>query len=217
MTAPHPPLDAPGLAAHNDRYLHLAKGKFNWQITACLALLLALVLAVALAYEYGQRKEYAYVVEIDELGVARYVREMPAQESHPPYVIQAQVAQFIKEIRTVTTDRVAFTQQLNASYATCLKDAQQYIKNYYDDVKPLELIEKGVSIFPQKIEVTPLSQTQYRVHWVEQRVQQGTVLEESRWEATVGVELTHPAELTHAQRQRNPLGVWFSYVSWFKA
>ena len=34
MTAHHPLLDAPGLAAHNDRSLHLAKGKFNWRVTA---------------------------------------------------------------------------------------------------------------------------------------------------------------------------------------
>jgi hypothetical protein len=34
MTARHPLLDAPGLAAHNDRSLPLAKGRFNWQVTA---------------------------------------------------------------------------------------------------------------------------------------------------------------------------------------
>src|SRR5215471_9255213 len=217
MAVTHPLLDAPGIAAHNDRYLSLAKGKFNWQVTACLTLLLAMILAVALAYQYGQRKEYAYVVEIDELGVARYVRELPTQDIHTPYVIQAQVAQFIKDIRTVTTDRVAFTQQLNASYATCLKNVRQYIKIYYDEVKPLELIDKGVSIFPQKIDVAPLSATQYRAHWVEQRVQHGGVVEEAWWEATVGVELTHPADLTQEQRQRNPLGVWISYISWLKS
>ena len=84
MSARHPVLDAPGLAAHNDRYLHLAKGKFNWQVTA-----------------------------------------RPGH--YTPYVIQVQMTQFIKDGRTLPTARVAFTQQLNASYATCLKDAQQYI------------------------------------------------------------------------------------------
>lgn len=216
MATSHPILNAPGLAAHHDRYLNVAKSKFNWQITAGLALCVVAVQAVALAYQYGQRKEYAYVVEIDELGVARYVRELSAQEIHTPYVVQAQVAQFIKAIRTVTTDQVAFTQQLNASYFTCLTDAQHYIKAYYDQVKPLELIEKGISIFPQKIEVSPLSPTQYHVRWMEQTVQHGGVIEEAPWEATVGVALTHPAELTQEQRQRNPLGVWVSYLSWFK-
>ena len=123
----HPIIDAPGMAAHNDRYLTLAKGKFNWQITACLAMALAVVLTVALVVEHHQRKEYAYTVEVDELGVARYVRELPAQQIHTPYVVQAQVAQFIKEIRTVTTDRTAFTQHLNQSYSVCLKDAQTYM------------------------------------------------------------------------------------------
>lgn len=217
MAATHPIIDAPGLAAHHDRYLNLAKGKFNWQVTAWLALTLAIVLAVVVAYQYGQRKEYAYVVEIDELGVARYVRELPAQDIHTPYVVQAQVAHFIKEIRTVTTDRVAFTNQLNASYSLCLKDAQTYIKNYYDLEQPLELIDQGISIYPQQIEASPLSEHEYRVRWQEQTTQNGAVIEESRWEATVRVELTHPADLTKAQRQRNPLGVWISYVSWFKA
>src|SRR5262245_5340407 len=158
-----------------------------------------------------------YVVEIDELGIARYVRELPAQQIHTPYVLQAQVAQFIKGIRTITTDKVAFTHQLNESYSTCLTDAQQYIKNYYDEVKPLELIDKGVSIFPQHIAVTPTSDHQFKVRWVEQATQHGAVTEETRWEATVQVELTHPAELTTEQRQRNPLGIWVSYVHWFKA
>ena len=208
MAATHPIIDAPGMAAHNDRYLSLAKGKFNWQITACLAMTLAMVLTVALVVEHHQRKEYAYTVEIDELGVARYVRELPAHQIHTPYVVQAQVAQFIKDMRTVTTDRTAFTQQLNQSYSVCLTDAQTYIKNYYDLEKPLELIEKGISIYPQKIEASPLSEHEYRVRWEEETTQHGAVIEESRWEATVRVELTHPADLTKEQRQRNPLGVW---------
>src|SRR5262245_30694395 len=128
MAATHPIIDAPGMVAHNDRYLTLAKGKFNWQITAWLAMALAMMLTVALVYEHQQRKEYAYLVEIDELGVARYVRELSAQQIHTPYVVQAHVAQFIKNIRTVTTDRVAFTNQLNESYGLCLTDAQIYIK-----------------------------------------------------------------------------------------
>lgn len=214
--AAHPFLDHAGLAAHNDRYLALATGKFNWQIVSCFALALATALAVALVYQSGQRSTYAYVVEVDELGVARYVRELPAQEIHTLYVLQAQVARFIKDVRTVTTDRVAFTQQLNESYGLCLRDAQQYIKNSNDQSKPLELIEKGISIYPKKIEVSATSPTQFRVHWAEQTMQHGAVLEEVRWEATISVELTHPADLTKEQRQRNPLGVWVSYINWYK-
>ena len=214
-TKPHPYIDAPGQAAHNDRYLNLAKDKWNWQVTAWLAMVVALVLGGALAYEHHQRKEYAYTVEVDEMGVARYVRELSPQSVHTPYVVQAQVAQFIREIRTVTTDKVAFMQQLNQSYSVCLKDAQTYIKSYYDAEQPLELVEKGISIRPQKIEASPLSENEYRVRWEEQKVQNGAVIEESRWEATVTVELTHPADLNKEQRQRNPLGVWVSNINWF--
>src|SRR4029453_15448881 len=99
MAASHPIIDAPGMTAHNDRYLNLAKGKWNWQITAWLAIVLALVQAIGIAYMYGQRKENAYVVELDELGVAQYVKELPAQDIHTPYVVQATVGQFIKDIR----------------------------------------------------------------------------------------------------------------------
>jgi type IV secretory pathway TrbF-like protein len=105
--------------------------------------------------------------------------------------------------------------QLNAAYSICLTDAQTYIKNYYDEVKPLDLIAKGISIFPQHVKVTPLSLTEYKVLWTEQTVQHGAVLEEKRWEATVQVELVHPADLTAEQRERAPLGVLVSYVNWF--
>lgn len=216
MASTHPMLSHAGLGAHNDRYLHLANEKRNWQLTAGLSLLLASVLTVALVYQSGQRKEYAYVVEVDDLGVARYIRDLPQETIQNPYIVQAQVARFIRDIRTVTTDGAAWRNQLNESYALCLRDAQTYIKNDFDQTKPAALIQKGMSVFPHRIRVEAKSATEFRVYWIEEAQQQGAPLPEAHWEATVHVELTPPAELTAAQRALNPLGIWIRNISWFK-
>jgi type IV secretory pathway TrbF-like protein len=218
MSSPHahPYVDAVGTTAHHDRYLNLARGKWHWQITAWVALAVVAVQAAALAYMYGQRKEYAYAVQIDELGIASYVKELAPQPIHTPYLVAAQVGNFLRGIRTITTDPVAFKNGMNAAYAVCLKDAQGYIKRYYDAEKPLELIAQGGGVYPDRIDVTPLSDTSYRARWVERLVKGGEVLSETQWEATVQVVLTPPAELNQDQRQRNPLGVWVATLTWSK-
>ena len=103
-----------------------------------------------------------------------------------------------------------------AAAATDTGHAQGYIKQYYEAEKPLELIAQGSGVYPDRIEVAPLSDTSYRARWVERLVKGGEVLTETQWEATVQVALTPPAELNRDQRQRNPLGVWISSVTWFK-
>ncbi len=212
----HPYVDALGTTAHNDRYLNLARGKWHWQVTTWVALAVVAVQAAALAYMYGQRKEYAYTVQIDELGIASYVKDLAPQQIHTSYLVAAQVGNFIRGIRTITTDPVAFKNGMNAAYAVCLKDAQGYIKRYYDAEKPLELIAQGGGVYPDRIEVTPLSDTSYRARWVERLVKGGEILSETQWEATVQVALTPPAELNRDQRQRNPLGVWVATLNWSK-
>jgi len=213
---PHPYVDTCGLTAHHDRYLNLARGKWHWQVTAWLALLVVAVQAAASAYMYGQRKEYAYAVQIDELGAATYVRDLPPQDIHSAYLVAAQVANFLRGIRTITTDPVAFQHGMNAAYAVCLKDAQGYIKRYYDTEKPLEILAQGGGVYPDGIQVTPLSATSYRARWTERLIKGGEIVSESQWEATVQVTLTAPTELTRDQRQRNPLGVWVATLDWIK-
>jgi type IV secretory pathway TrbF-like protein len=139
-----------------------------------------------------------------------------ARRVHAPYLVAAQVGNFLRGIRTITTDPVAFKNGMNAAYAVCLKDAQGYIKRYYDAEKPLELIAQGGGVYPDRIEVTPLSDTSYRARWVERLVKGGEILSETQWEATVQVALTSPAELNQDQRQRNPLGVWVANLTWSK-
>ena len=144
MATSHPMLDAPALAAHNDRYLSLAKGKFNWQVTACLALLLAMVLAVVLAYQYGQRKEYAYVVEIDEVGVARDVSVIAPDGSG----LRNLTAQSAVAGAALTPRWTADGAQILFSHRTSTGDGAIWIMNA-DGTEPIPLTNPSKSqIYP---------------------------------------------------------------------
>ena len=201
----------------------LARGKWNMQVLLGVALCTIAVLAISLVWLLGQRRDFAYVVEVDELGNARYEKELAAVPIHDPVIVQAQVQQWIRDARTVVTDKVAFFAQLDRACGRngkCLPGAQRYVKDDYDLLRPYEMIGRGESRIPQAIHVAAgFSKTDFQAYWTEQVVKDGRVVEQSKWEARLTVKLGTPEEAARfsaTQRQQNPLLVYIDTVNWFR-
>ena len=205
----------PYLAARhtwNERYLALATSIRNWQLIAAGLLLTTLGLGAGLVYVTSQQQVVPYIVEVDEAGSAAAIKELQPRTALDPLVIAAQLKRFLTEIRTISSDAELVRRQMNAAYQQCLEPAQRFLTVYYTENTVADLVKRG-PLFPVHIAVTPASPKSWRARWKEQLIgPDGTVVEETDWEATIEIALVQPQ--SKAERERSPLGLWIASLHW---
>jgi type IV secretory pathway TrbF-like protein len=215
MCAAVPAGTNPYLAArhvHNERYLSLAKSVRNWQLIAGGLLLANVGLTGGLVYVTGKQQVIPYVVEVDEAGSAAAIKALQPRTALDPLVVRAHLRRFLTDLRTISTDEELVRRQMNAAYHQCLEPAQNFLTAYYTENRLADLVKRGRT-FPVHLTVTPLSPQSWRARWKEQLVgPDGTVVEESDWEATIEIALVQPQSA--AERERSPLGVWIAQLHW---
>ena len=100
------------------------------------ALAVSLVLAIGVVWQGAQSKVVPYVVEVDKLGdavaVARADRAAPADVR----VIKAQLAAWIVDVRSVSSDPLAQKAALSRSYAMTAATATIFLNDYYRQHSP---------------------------------------------------------------------------------
>ena len=76
------------------------------------------------------------------------------------------------------------------------------------------LLARG-RVFPTKITVAPVAGRTWRARWQEQtKDNDGNVIEDVGWEATIELVLVNPATQKKEERQRSPLGIWIANIAW---
>ena len=196
----------------NERYMSLAKNVRNWQLMSGGLLLLSLGLGGALVYTMNKQHVVPYTVEIDEAGIAVAIRELRPTTALDPLVVRAQLARFIKDIRTISTDDELVRRQMNNAYQICLEPAQNYLTTYYTENKIADLVKRG-RVFPIHLTVSPISEKSWRVRWKEHLLgPDGTVAEETQWEATIEIAIVLPQN--KEEREHSPLGLWIASLHW---
>src|ERR1700756_5134983 len=101
----------------DERYADLVLGKRNWQIAAGGLLLLALILASGMIWLISRSRYIPYVVEVDKLGYALTIPQPLTPASVPDVTTRMQryeVAAFIRDARSVTSDPLVEHQMLNS-------------------------------------------------------------------------------------------------------
>jgi type IV secretion system protein TrbF len=118
----------------DERYADLVLGKRNWQIAAGGLLLLSLILASGIVW-LGNRSRYIpYVVEVDKLGYALTVPQPLTPVVSPDVTARMEryeVAAFIRDARSVTSDPQVEHQTLNALLAHTRGAADRFLDEYY--------------------------------------------------------------------------------------
>ena len=132
-------LETPYLSARrewNERYGDYIARARSWRWAAFAALAVALVLAIGVVWQGAQSKVVPYVVEVDKLGdavaVARADRAAPADVR----VIKAQLAAWIVDVRSVSSDPLAQKAALSRSYAMTAATATLFLNDYYRQHSP---------------------------------------------------------------------------------
>jgi type IV secretion system protein VirB5 len=204
----------------DERYADLVLGKRNWQIAAGGLLLLSLILASGMIWLISRSRYIPYVVEVDKLGYALTIPQPLTPSLVPDVTARIQryeVAAFIRNARSVTSDPQVEHQMLNSLLAHARGAADRFLDAYYHSDgfthNPFKLAEKQtVSI--QIDSILQLAPNSYQVRWSEQqRDLNGVVIgAPTHWEAVLQTQIAPPN--SDDAIVGNPLGFYVTQITW---
>lgn len=206
-------LDSPYLSARrewNERYGDYIARARNWRWAAFGAVAVSLVLAVGVAWQAAQSKVVPYVVELDKLGDAVAVARADRATPMDLRVITAQLAGWIVDVRSVSSDPLAQKSALARSYALTAATATIFLNDYYRQHSPFGQ-RRTVAVSVDA--VLPITKQTYQIQWGEDaRDLQGRDLATTHWIASVTVAFDPPTD--ERGILSNPLGLYITGISW---
>jgi len=183
----------------------------NWRLMAFGGLFLATGLASALVWQSMQSRVIPYVVEVDKLGEARSVA--PADGDYRPS--DAQIAwhlgRFIANIRSRALDAVLMRENWLSAYDFVTERGALFLGEYARAASPFaDVGRRTVSV--QVISIVRSSDDSFRINWIEQAFERGSLAGTSRWTAVVTIRIRPPrsAEVL----RKNPLGLYVDAIDW---
>jgi type IV secretory pathway TrbF-like protein len=205
--------------AWDERYADPVIGKRNWQLAAGGLLGLSLILAAGLVWLAGRSRYIPYIVEVDRLGFGLTVPQPLTPASVPDVTARMEryeLAVFIREARSVSSDPQVEQQMLNSLLAHARGAADRFLDEYYHSDpsnNPFQIAQKQ-TVSVQIDSILPLSAKSYEVRWTEvRRDLNGAVIgAPSHWEAELETEIVPPREAVAIEI--NPLGFYVDRISW---
>jgi type IV secretion system protein VirB5 len=211
---------AEGWRAWDERYADLVVGKRNWQLAAGGLLVVSIILAAGLVWLSSHSRYVVYAVQVDKLGYA-LTQAQPLTPAAAPDMIDRieryEVASFIRQARTVTSDAQVEQQQLNSLLAHTRGAADHFLDEYYhaDNAahNPFQIAQKE-TVSVQIDSILQLSPKSYDVRWTEvRRDLNGAALGmPTHWEAQLETAIVPPREADTIVS--NPLGFFVDRMSW---
>lgn len=185
----------------------------RWRIFAFVMMIITLISVTANVIQVRQDKIVRYFVAMDDLGHAVAEKINAAGGTTPERMIQAEVAQFIVNWRSVTVDRGLQQKMIAGVSAHVGGAAKGILAQWYEKDSPYQVAEDG-KLVNVEIKSVPLkmSKNSYRVEWTEIiRSLSGEELGRVSYEAIVTVELYPPQ--TEEMILKNPGGVFVVNLS----
>jgi type IV secretory pathway TrbF-like protein len=204
----------------DERYADLVIGKRNWQLAAGGLLVVSIILAAGMFWVSSHSRYVVYAVQVDKLGYA-LTQAQPLTPAAAPDMIERieryEVASFIRQARTVTSDAQVEQQQLNSLLAHTRGAADRFLDEYYHSDNaahnPFQIAQKE-TVSVQIDSILQLSPKSYDVRWSEvRRDLNGAALGiPTHWEAQLETEIVPPREADTIVS--NPLGFFVDRISW---
>lgn len=207
---------SPYLAAREEwleRYGSYIQREAMWRY-ACFASMALTVLAfIAVISLIAQQKAVPYIVQIDGQGKTTGINRLEAQTALPRVFIQAELAGFIQNWRTVTADFDLQKRMIDKLASFSAGAAKGQLKEWYEQNNPYATAKNGKLV---QIDIRglplPVSKDSWHVEWQETtRSHTGLLLNTETFTATLSVIIQAPQ--TEAQIMNNPGGVMITEVS----
>jgi type IV secretion system protein VirB5 len=208
--------DSPFIAARrewNERYGdYIAQAK-NWRLAAILSLAISAILAVGAIWLAAQTKFVPYVVEVDKLGAAVAISRADRATFTPDQrIVRAQLAQWISDARSVSSDPAAERTALTRVYSMIATSAKPYLDDWYRAHSPFEAgARETVAVTVDA--VLPQSDRTFQLQWTEvHRPLNSAQTTTMHWISQVTVGINPPSD--EATILHNPLGLYVTDLTW---
>ncbi len=200
----------------DDRYGTEVKEKKIWQKFSIVSLSLNIVLVLAVTY-YGTKSQYIpYALKTNDSSTTIQVVKLDATSEIDPKIVSSQLAQFISDIRTVTTDGKLKKKMQERVYTLCASTdgstSLNTVQEFWRKNDPFE-IAKVMNISVAVTSVMALNTTNtYQIQWTETAIVNGIEREKINWSGFF--EVSKKNLTTWAEILNNPTGLVVKSISW---
>lgn len=196
-----------------ERYGSYINRAAQWRMTCLICLLLLGISIGGNILQASQVKSVPYIIQVDKLGKSAVVARADQASSTPLRLIQADIASFITDWRTVTADIELQKQMIQRLSYFVAGSAKGVLKEWFAAHNPYETAKSGKLV---QVEIKslplPLSKDSYHIAWTETvRSHAGATLEQSAYEATVTIMINPPS--SEAVLLHNPGGVYITALT----
>lgn len=196
-----------------ERYGSYIQRAAQWRMAAMVCLALLGLSIGGNILQASQVKTVPYIIEVDKLGKSAVAARADQASAAPLRLIQADIAAFVTDWRTVTADIELQKQMIQRLSFFVAGSARGVLKEWFAQNNPYETAKAGKLV---QVEIKslplPVSADSYRVEWTETvRSHTGVMLETAAYEATATVRITPPS--SEAVLLRNPGGVYITALS----
>jgi type IV secretion system protein TrbF len=196
----------------DERYGDAIARAANWRLAAFGALTVAGVAVAGVAWLGAQSKVKPYVVAIDQMGNPIAMAQPASGGAASQRIIEAQVANWVWEARTMVPGTETQKALLRRVYALLDTDAAGIMDAWYRDHPPFS--QNGITVNPSITSVLPLTKNTWQVNWTETRYQNGQMLGTSSWKANLTTGLEAKLADTPQALIYNPLGIFIQNLTW---
>jgi len=185
----------------------------NWRLMAFGSLLLSSGLAFALVWQSLRGTVTPWVVQVDRLGQAQAVA--PADGSYQPTdpQIAFHLARFIEDVRGLPTDAIVLRQDWLHAYDFTTDRGAAALNDFARNNDPFANLGK-LQISVEVSSVIRASPSSFRVAWLQQTYENGSLRTTERWTAILTVVIDPPRDPDRLRK--NPLGVYVNAINWSK-
>lgn len=190
----------------------LVRGK-NWRMAFFGQTALCALLAGGFIWQGAQASITPYVIELDNNGGVKAVGPIHASFKPTDAQIANQLAQFIKNVRSVSIDPVVLRENWLSAYNYATDQAAITLNIYASENDPFEGIgQRSVTVDVSSI--VRSSEDSFEVRWRETNFRNGAQLGTETFTASLSIVTEPPkdAETLH----RNPLGLYVHGLNWSK-
>lgn len=198
----------------NERYGNYISTAKQWRIIALISLTVCIICIAGVIYFASQNKLIPYIVEVDKQGNTVTVYKNTKMQSIEPPIIRSQLAQFIRDFRSVSADMTVQKSAIKRLYAHIENQSQagQRLQQYFIKNSPFEQAQEHVVSVDVK-QILPLSERTWQIQWLEKTfARDGSKISDKDYTAMVTITIGN--NVTEQTILSNPIGLLVNELQW---
>ena len=197
----------------DERYGDALSRAHNWKMMAFGAVAVAGIAVAGIAYIGAQSKIQPYVVAIDKMGNPIAMAQPVTGGAVNQRIIEAQVASWVWNWRSMLSDPMAQKQLLAQVYAMASTQTAAEINPWY---KRSWTADSGFVVSPHITSILPVSKNTYQVNWMETKYKDGQNDGTTDYKGNITVGVDKKIASTAQASMLNPLGIYVQSITWTK-